>query len=131
MSDINLWAVLVAAIAGFPLGALWYSHRVFGRVWNQHAGRGREAMEPHPARVFGLSFVFFLVTAVAFAYWLGPKPGLDKAVLESLLAGCGLVAASFGVTYQFASLSLVIWLIDSGYHVLRFLIVGLILGLWH
>jgi hypothetical protein len=131
MTDINVWAVLVAAIAGFPLGALWYSHRVFGRIWNRHAGRGPEAMEPHPARVFGLSFVFFLVTAAAFAYWLGPNPALETAVFKSLLAGCGLVAASFGVTYQFASLGLVMWLIDAGYHVLRFVIVGLILALWH
>ena len=35
------------------------------------------------------------------------------------------------MTYQFANLSLLMWLIDGGYHVARFVLFGLMLGLWH
>jgi hypothetical protein len=129
--DINIPAVVVATALSFVLGGLWYSHSVFGRLWNREAGRGKEAWQPHPARVFAVSFVFCLVAATAFAVALGAKPSLETAVLKGLIAGTCLVAASFGMTYQFANLSLLMWLIDGGYHVARFLLFGLVLGLWH
>ncbi len=131
MTDINIWAVLAATVGSFLLGAVWYSHRVFGRLWNREAGRGREAHQPHPARVFAASFVFCAVTAAAFAVWLGPAPAPEAALLKGLIAGAGFVAASLGMTYQFANLSLLLWLIDGGYHIARFVLFGLILGLWH
>src|SRR5579871_3501438 len=114
MNEINIWAALLAAVLSFFLGGIWYSHRVFGGVWNREAGRGKEAHQPHPAKVLGISFVFCLITAVAFATWLGPSPTLDSALLKGLVAGACFVAASLGMTYQFATLSLVLWLIDGG-----------------
>ena len=48
-----------------------------------------------------------------------------------LLAGAGMVAASFGINCQFANRSLTLWLIDGGYHTVQFLLFGLVLGLWH
>ncbi len=129
--DINFWAAGVAAVAGFVLGGLWYSHRVFGLAWNREAGRGVEAHQPHPPRVFAVSFVFALATAVVFAAALGPKPALAAALQQALLVGAGFVAASLGITYQFANLSLKMSLIDGGYHVARFVVYAVILGLWH
>jgi hypothetical protein len=41
-----------------------------------------------------------------------------------------IVAASFGINYQFANWRTVLWLIDGGYHSVQFTIYGLILGLW-
>jgi hypothetical protein len=72
-----------------------------------------------------------LITAAAFAVWMGPAPSLTSALLHGLVAGGCLVAASLGMTYQFANLSVLMWLIDGGYHVARFLLFGLMLGLWH
>lgn len=129
--DINVPAVLTATVLSFLLGGLWYSHAVFGRLWNREAGRGPEAFQPHPVRVFVVSFVFCLVTAAAFAVWLGANPPLAAALQKSLFAGALFVAASLGMTYQFANLSWLMWLIDGGYHVARFLLFALVLGLWH
>ena len=131
MMGINVPAVLAATVLSFLLGGLWYSHAAFGRLWNREAGRGPEAFQPHPVRVFAVSFAFCLVTSTAFAVWLGTDPPLGSAILNSLYAGTFFVAASFGMTYQFANLSLLMWLIDGGYHVARFLLFGLVLGLWH
>jgi hypothetical protein len=82
-------------------------------------------------KVFGAAFVFALVAAVAYA-WLMPRssaPG--EALLQGLLVGAGLVAASYGINYQFANRSTTLWLIDGGYHTVQFLLYGLIIGLWH
>ena len=126
---MNLWAVLLAAVSSFLLGGLWYSPAMFGRVWN--AENGAAPQSGHPAKVFGISFIFCLVAATAFASWLGSTPSLDTAVKAGVVAGFGFVAASFGINYQFAHRSFKLWLIDGGYHTVQFVLFGLVLGLWH
>ena len=62
---------------------------------------------------------------------LGPEPSLADAVGTGFLVGAVFVATSFGINYQFANRSLRMWLIDSGYHTMQFILFGLILGWWH
>jgi hypothetical protein len=133
MEGINLWAVLVAAASAFMLGGLWYSPALFLKPWLKHSGMGDKPKEEakHPARVFGVSFLFSLVSAAAFAYLLGTEPPLGEALWRGALVGFAFVAASFGINYQFADRHVVLWLVDGGYHLAQFLIFGLILGLWH
>jgi len=132
LDRINVWAVLVAAVASFLLGGPWYSKKFLGALWNREAGRGDKPVEGHhPARVFGVSFMFALVSAVAFAFLLGPAPPLDYAVKQGAIVGACFVAASFGINYQFAGRSTLMWLIDGGYHTAQFIVFGLVLGLWH
>ena len=90
-----------------------------------------EQQKGHPAKVFGGAFVFSLLAAAAFAYLLGPQPGLSSALCTGALVGFCFVAASFGINYLFAQRSLKLWLIDGGYHTLQFVVFGLVLGLWH
>ncbi len=39
MNDVNLWAVLAAALSSFLLGGLWYSRALFGVMWHREARR--------------------------------------------------------------------------------------------
>lgn len=126
---MNVYAVLLAAVSSFLLGGLWYSPALFGRVWNRE--NGGQVPPGHPGKVFGVAFVFSLLAAFAFAWLLGPQPELRKALLVGAVAGFGMVAASFGINYQFAQRSFTLWLIDGGYHTAQFVLFGLILGLWH
>jgi Protein of unknown function (DUF1761) len=131
MSGVNIWAVLVAAVSSFALGGLWYSPALFGKLWNREAGRGEHPQKmPHPGRVFGIAFVFSLIAACAFAYFLGPDPELNEALPEGLLVGVAFVGASFGINYQFADRSFLMWAIDAGYHTLQFVLFALVLALW-
>jgi hypothetical protein len=126
---MNIWAVILAAVSSFFLGGLWYSPVLFGRAWN--AENGGEKPPGHPAKVFGISFLFSLISAFAFANWLGTTPPLDTALKAGATVGFAFVAASFGINYQFAQRSTKLWLIDGGYHTVQFLLFGLVLGLWH
>jgi len=128
--SINLWAVLAAAVSSFVLGGLWYSPMLFLKPWNKAMGRSEDD-NGHPARVFGLGFVYALVAAIVFAMLLGPTPVLSEAWKAGLLVGFGFVAMSFGINYQFANRPIVAWLIDGGYHTGQFVLYGVILGLWH
>ena len=126
---MNIPAVLVAAVSSFLLGGLWYSPALFGRLWNAENGGVKQS--GHPAKVFGVAFLFSLAAAPCFAVWLGSAPSLEVALKAGALAGLGFVAASFGINYQFAQRSFKLWLIDGGYHAVQFVLFGLILGLWH
>jgi hypothetical protein len=81
--------------------------------------------------VFGVAFVFSLVAAAVYAWFLGPEPPLAFSVGMGAMVGLGYVATSFGINYQFAGRPFVLWAIDGGYHTLQFVLYGLILGLWH
>ncbi|MGH8175396.1 MAG: DUF1761 domain-containing protein [Steroidobacter sp.] len=131
MNLINLWAVLVAAASSFALGGLWYSPLMFYKLWNREAGRVESTTDRgHPARVFGVAFVFSFIAAAAFAWWLGPDPELSPAVVKGLTAGACFVGASFGVNYQFANRSWLLWLIDAGYHTAQFALFAIVLAPW-
>ena len=125
---VNVWVVLLAAVSSFLVGGLWYSPLLFGQVWN--AENGGAAGTGHPAKVFAVSFAFSLVAAVCFAALVGPSPTLATSLETGALAGAGLVAASFGINYQFAQRTFKLWLIDGGYHSAQFLLFGLLFGLW-
>jgi hypothetical protein len=132
--NFNPLAVLVAAISSFVLGGLWYSRVLFGPAWGRAAGVSMDQPQTgpkHAVSVFGVSFVCALIAAVALATNLGPAPPLRLAVMQGLVIGACFVAACFGINYQFANRSAILWLIDGGYHIVQFVLYGVILGLWH
>lgn len=126
MGDVNIWAVAVAALAGFLLGGLWYSPVLFVRPWIAASGR-QPQMAP---AVFGVYLLFALLAASAFALWLGPRPALNTAILHGLSVGVCFAAGSLGINYAAANRGLTLWLIDGGFHVARFVVFGLVLALW-
>jgi hypothetical protein len=61
---------------------------------------------------------------------IGPQPPLDRALIAG--AGVGLfIITAFAIQYLFEGKSARLTLINGGYHILQFVIFGLVLGLWH
>ncbi|AUD78090.1 DUF1761 domain-containing protein [Kangiella profundi] len=129
MSDINYYAVFVAAILSFAVGGLWYSPLLFGKIWLKEMKIEAEDIKQKPS-VFILSFVFALVAVFVLADLLGPSPELMHAVTVCAMVGA-IVFLGLGITYQFSNKSLRHLLIDGGYHLVIFTLFGLILGSWH
>ncbi len=127
--DINIWAVVTATVASFVLGGLWYSKLLFGTVHAREAGIDEAKADP-PIKVFGLAFIFTLIAASALSWLLGPYPSILEGIRTGLVVGIGFVACSFGVNYQFSQISGKLLLINSGYHILQFLMIGIILAVW-
>ena len=130
MQAINWLAVLTAAVSIFVLGGLWYSPALFGNTWQRLSGAPPKEQAGHPAKVFGLAFVFGLLAAIVYAWIMPPARDPVAALIQGLLVGFGFAATSFGINYQFGNRPFALWLIDAGYHTLQFGIYGLILGLW-
>lgn len=128
---INWAAVAVATLMGFGLGGLWYSPLLFAKAWMREAGvseaQTRQASMP---KVFGLSLLATLVMAMNLAAFIGPKASLGFGLFAGFAAGLGWVAMSLGVIYLFEQRSLQLWLINSGYQVMCYTLMGGLLGVW-
>lgn len=62
--EINLIALLVAALVPMVLGFIWYNPKVFGNLWMQAAGITEEqAKTGNMLVVFGVSFLMSLMLA--------------------------------------------------------------------
>ena len=128
LSTLNLAAIVVAAGTTFLLGGLWYSPILFARSWMREAGLSEEqTRQAGMRRVFGFSA---LVMAFNLAAFIGPKADLAFGLFAGLAAGLGWVAMSLGVIYLFEQRSLKLWLINSGYQVVAYTVMGAILGAW-
>mgnify|MGYP003597907972 CR=1 FL=1 len=131
LSKLNLLAIALAAASTFLLGGLWYSPILFARSWMREAGLSEEQARQAPmARVFGFSALASLVMAFNLAAFIGPKASLGFGLFAGLAAGLGWVAMSLGVIYLFEQRSLRLWLINSGYQVVAYTMMGAILGAW-
>jgi hypothetical protein len=132
---INVWAVLVSAIAFWALGALWYSPLLFSKRWQKEVGfKEEDISKTNVGMVFGLSFVLMLLMVWALNFVINSH----KA--EDVNLGMGLHYGAFmgfffgmltmGINYLYQRRSIVLWLIDGVYAVLGLAIAGMILGAW-
>ena len=127
LPTLNYWVILLAAVLAFGLGGLWYSPLMFLKAWTREANIP-EVGKGHPAKVFGTSLVFALIASFCFAFLLGPNPGMMNALPLGLTIGIGFVATTFGINYQFSNRGWKLWLIDAGYNVALFVVMGLVFG---
>ncbi len=129
--QFNFAAVFVAALMGFAVGGLWYSPLMFANAWMKEAGISEEQTRNAPmARIFGLAALASLVMAFNLAAFIGAKASLAFGLFAGAAAGIGWVAMSLGVIYLFEQRSLKLWLINGGYQVVSYTLMGGLLGLW-
>ena len=130
MPEISWIGVLVAAVSSFAVGAVWYSPALFAGVWQRESRVIIDAQTPGPSMVSILvpAFVLQLLAAVAFALFLGVRPGLTFGAGAGFAAGLFWVAGAFGVNYLFERRSFKLWLINGGYNVVTYTLLGAILG---
>jgi hypothetical protein len=131
VSKLNFVAIGVATVIAFMLGGLWYSPILFARLWMREAGLNEQQIQQaNMAKVFGLSALATLVMACNLAAFIGPQADLAFGLFAGLAAGIGWIAMSLGVIYLFEQRSLKLWLVNSGYQVLAYALMGAILGAW-
>ena len=127
---INWLAVVAAAVSSFLVGGLWYGP-LFGKAWMRASGLSEEqAAQANQGRIFGVSFILQLIAAAVLAAFIGPEAGLGFALFAAGSVGLFWVATAFGVVYLFEQRSLAHWAVNSGYQVVAFLLMGLIIGVW-
>jgi hypothetical protein len=131
LSELNWLAVLVATVAFFVLGGIWYSNGVFGKPWARADGFSRpEGQSPGAVWLvvpFISNFIGVLVTAM-----LAVATG-STTVGEGMVLGA-VVGVGFSGVILVVSLTrpnpTVYTLINSLYQIIGLLGVGVILSVW-
>ena len=132
---INIWAVIVASVVFWVLGAVWYSPVLFGKRWQKELGFTDEYLKKaNMVVIFGLSFVLMLIMVFGLSFTLSVHKPEDITWLNGMWLGLfvGFIfsMATMGINYLYQRRSIVLWLIDGFYIVIGLGIAGIILGLW-
>jgi hypothetical protein len=131
-TEIHWLAVLAASVAGFLVGGLWYGP-LFGKAWQAARGLSDETLKSgaNMPLIFGLTFVLNVVSAFVLDHTLGTYGDPDMS-LSLMIAGgiaLGFVIPAMGVNYLFSRMSLRLFLIDAGYWLVIYCLMGAILDL--
>ena len=128
LSNVNWLAWLLAVLAAFGLGSLWYGP-LFGRRWQALAGvTDDDIAGTNMALTYGGAFALQAVAVLALAVVLPPKASALDGALAGLAVGLAWVATAFGVTYLFSNNAGALYAINAGYHVAYYAVAGAILG---
>jgi Protein of unknown function (DUF1761) len=132
---INWIAVLVATLAYFGLGALWYSV-LFGKRWisDLKIDVNDPNLKKGVGMTFGGSLVLMFVQCLALAILAGRIEDITATWMSGAklgaLTGCCFCAATIGVNYLYEKKPFSLFLINAGYAIVGNIIAGIILCCW-
>lgn len=136
--ELNWIAILVAFVAAFIAGAIWFGPKTFFPAWWRAMGKDPNNMEVtgNMAVTFGATAMAAFIEAVTVAsviYFVAqsnPNFGVLEGGLVGLLLGLGLAAASSLSHRLFAGQGFKVWILEVGSDVVNLTIMGLIIGAW-
>ena len=132
-SGVNYLAVLVAGVAAWILGAIWYATPVFGNAWIAGIGKTKEQVEKDfsPLKIVW-AFVGYLVAGYGIARmmsWTMGHSTMDGIHIGILGAVC-LVCAPMAVGFVMEGRPSKLYFIDALYVIIAFTAMGAVIGAW-
>ena len=133
---IHWMAVLVAALVGYFLGALWYSKVLFGKPWLALMGFTPEKMEECKKKGLAKNYVAMLVGKLLMAFVLAHVIAYSAA--HSLFAGAsvgfwcwlGFVAPVMLGSVLWEGKPVKLYVLNTGYYLAALVLMGAIFGIW-
>jgi Protein of unknown function (DUF1761) len=131
MPDINLLAVTAAAVSTFLIGGLWYSPALFYKPWLRANGFSEaDVQKGNAAVIFGLTFVFALIMAANLAAFLATPDttlawGATAGALTAIWVVLGIAVVALFERRPWSYI-----LVNGGYWLVSFVVMGAIIGAW-
>lgn len=130
IQNLNWMAVFAAALSTFLIGGLWYSPLLFEKGWLASNGFTQENLKSrNMTMVFGLAFLLSFIMALNLALFIGQE-GASFGTTAGFLTGFGWVSLAIGMIALFENRPLKYVLINGGYMIVAFTVMGAILGAW-
>lgn len=128
MNELSILGVILASLAFFLIGALWYTV-LFGKLWRADMGIADEEVgSPQPLMFVG-SLLCGLVIAVTLGLLIGDR-GTACGLKVGAGTGFGIGAAILAQNAIYESRSVRFWAINAGYVVVGLAAMGAILGVF-
>lgn len=129
--EVNYLSILVAGVAAWALGALWYGP-LFGKMWQHEVGMTDDDLKgANMPLIFGTSFVlmcimmFGMVPALLMAH---DNISVSHGAFHGALFGVFFALTSMGINYLYQRRSIKLWLIDGLYQVALLAMGGAVLA---
>ncbi|MEX2210944.1 MAG: DUF1761 domain-containing protein [Gaiellaceae bacterium] len=136
--DLNWVAVLVAWLAAFAIGSVWYAPPVLGNRWAGYVtGFTRMSKEELAAGSMAAALPKWLVgmavnaIALALALEAMGADSVGDGIVAGLVLGIGLGATLMSWPVIFARMPLGLWAINTGAFLAMQVAMGAILGAWN
>ena len=129
-AGVNYLAVIIATLAGFGLGTVWYT--VLAKPWMRAAGK-TEADRPQSGAqilLFATALVALFVMALMLAGLMAHIGDVTVrgGVVSGFFVWLGFVITTMGVNHAFGGAKPMLTLIDGGYWLAVLLIQGAVIG---
>ena len=133
-SHINWLAVIVASIAYFMIGGLWYSKALFGTKWStlQKIDMNDPNVKKGVAALMFYSFLLMLVNVIGLAIFTAR---LDLTIISSgvklgIMAGLFFSVTAVSISFVYERKPLALHFITGGYLLVGNIIAAIILAAW-
>ena len=126
MGHINMLAVLLAAVAGFAVGGVWYG-ALFGKAWRAELGfDGCQPPKPGMAALLGGNFALLLLSAFMLGHMFARNPGLPSHLYFMMAGGVGafFIVPALWINYLYQGRTRRLALIDAGHWIAAYLAMG-------
>lgn len=135
LGQLNWLAVIVAALAYFALGAVWYMPFAFGRPWQSSVGWDETKQAGASSLTYAAPALFALVSSVATAMLANATASTDvgSGLALGLVVGIGfgLALAAYEAVFDPNKPRPWVWFAISGaYHLVGLVIVAVIVSAW-
>lgn len=131
LHDLNWLAIVVAGVAFFFVGAVWYS-ALFGKAWQGLVGIDPETAGGNVAAIFGTTLLLEVLAAAALAslVQLSGHEGWQAGLHVGLVVGLCCVVPAIAINNLFQRRPLALTAIDGGHMAVGLALAGVIVGAW-
>ena len=136
MPQPNLLAVLVSAIIGMVIGALWYSPLLFGKVWMNLSGFTDKKMQEMKKKGMAVPYILNFISTLILSYVLALFISASQAVtiMQGAIVGffvwIGFMATLMLNSVLWEGKPVKLYILNIAYHLITVIIMSVILTVW-
>ncbi|MDD3731085.1 MAG: DUF1761 domain-containing protein [candidate division Zixibacteria bacterium] len=130
---INYWAVFIAAVVYMVLGGIWYSSILFGNAWMKGIKKTKEQVIADASAVNYIIAIigsFIACYGIARLMLMTARTTIADGITISILVGVCFVLTSMGINDTFEKRPAGLTVINILYHLVGFVMAGIIIGAW-
>lgn len=127
--DVNWLAVVLAALGGFLVGGIWYGP-VMGKRWMLAVGKTEDDLKNiNPAKTYGFTFLLALLASWTLAHTFASY-AIDLSdfvkILTAFGVALGFIVPALWTNYLFQGAKRSLYLIDAGYWLIFYTVMGVV-----
>ncbi|MBX7539864.1 DUF1761 domain-containing protein [Qipengyuania sphaerica] len=125
--DVNWLAVVLAALAGFVVGGLWYGP-IMGKSWMAAVGKTEDDLKNiNPLKTYGITFLLALLASWTLAHTYATYAqdlSVTVKILTAFGVALGFILPALWTNYNFQDAKRPLYWIDGGYWLLFYTAMG-------